>query len=162
VRMLAAEATRVYTKDELLRTIWGFRQAGTSRCNVGLDAGPKDGKTQRPCGRACAPRSRPRHEVDRGRTATGRRPARTRTGETASRLVLRRREGHRGGMTTLQLTLQPSDLNHLRLLLRDALSAEHELLGEIRQGLASDSSEDDALDRIGAVERLAAGVGGLY
>jgi DNA-binding response OmpR family regulator len=30
-RALAAEPTRVFTKDELLRTIWGFRQAGTTR-----------------------------------------------------------------------------------------------------------------------------------
>ena len=31
VRTLATEPTRVYTKDELLRTVWGFRQAGTTR-----------------------------------------------------------------------------------------------------------------------------------
>jgi DNA-binding response OmpR family regulator len=31
LRMLAAEPTRVYTKDELLRTIWGFRAKGTTR-----------------------------------------------------------------------------------------------------------------------------------
>jgi DNA-binding response OmpR family regulator len=31
VRTLAAEPTRVFTKDELLRTIWGFRHAGTTR-----------------------------------------------------------------------------------------------------------------------------------
>jgi DNA-binding response OmpR family regulator len=31
VRTLAAEPTRVFTKDELLRTIWGFRYAGTTR-----------------------------------------------------------------------------------------------------------------------------------
>jgi DNA-binding response OmpR family regulator len=31
VRMLATEPTRVYTKDELLRTIWGFRHVGTTR-----------------------------------------------------------------------------------------------------------------------------------
>jgi hypothetical protein len=65
-------------------------------------------------------------------------------------------------MTTPQLALRPSDLDHLRLLLRDALWAEHELLGEIRQGLASDYSEGDVRERIGAVERLAAEVGGLY
>src|SRR4051794_33480720 len=31
VRTLAAEPTRVFTKDELLRTIWGFRHVGTTR-----------------------------------------------------------------------------------------------------------------------------------
>jgi DNA-binding response OmpR family regulator len=30
-RTLAVEPTRVFTKDELLRTIWGFRYAGTTR-----------------------------------------------------------------------------------------------------------------------------------
>jgi DNA-binding response OmpR family regulator len=31
VRTLAAEPTRVFTKDELLRAVWGFRHAGTTR-----------------------------------------------------------------------------------------------------------------------------------
>jgi DNA-binding response OmpR family regulator len=31
LRMLAAEPTRVFTKEELLRTIWGFRAMGTTR-----------------------------------------------------------------------------------------------------------------------------------
>ena len=31
LRTLAAEPTRVFTKDELLRTIWGFRSRGTTR-----------------------------------------------------------------------------------------------------------------------------------
>ncbi|MDQ3850778.1 MAG: response regulator transcription factor [Actinomycetota bacterium] len=31
LRTLAAEPTRVFTKDELLRTIWGFRAIGSSR-----------------------------------------------------------------------------------------------------------------------------------
>lgn len=31
LRALAAEPTRVHTKDELLRTIWGFRAKGTTR-----------------------------------------------------------------------------------------------------------------------------------
>jgi DNA-binding response OmpR family regulator len=31
VRTLASEPTRVFTKDELLRTIWGFRHVGTTR-----------------------------------------------------------------------------------------------------------------------------------
>ncbi|HEX5922402.1 MAG TPA: hypothetical protein VFY45_01130 [Baekduia sp.] len=31
VRMLASDPTRVFTKDELLRTIWGFRTAGSNR-----------------------------------------------------------------------------------------------------------------------------------
>lgn len=31
LRMLATEPTRVYTKDELLRTVWGFRARGTTR-----------------------------------------------------------------------------------------------------------------------------------
>ena len=31
LRTLAAEPTRVFTKDELLRTIWGFRHMGTTR-----------------------------------------------------------------------------------------------------------------------------------
>ena len=30
-RVLAAEPTRVFTKDELMRTIWGCRAIGTSR-----------------------------------------------------------------------------------------------------------------------------------
>jgi DNA-binding response OmpR family regulator len=31
LRVLAAEPTRVFTKAELLRTIWGFRSMGTNR-----------------------------------------------------------------------------------------------------------------------------------
>jgi DNA-binding response OmpR family regulator len=31
VRMLAADPARVYTKEELLRSIWGFRSLGTTR-----------------------------------------------------------------------------------------------------------------------------------
>lgn len=31
LRMLAAEPTRVFTKNELLRTVWGFRDSGTTR-----------------------------------------------------------------------------------------------------------------------------------
>jgi DNA-binding response OmpR family regulator len=31
LRMLASEPVRVFTKDELLRQIWGFRHMGTSR-----------------------------------------------------------------------------------------------------------------------------------
>ena len=31
LRMLAAEPTRVFTKEELLRTVWGFRSLGTTR-----------------------------------------------------------------------------------------------------------------------------------
>ena len=31
LRVLAAEPTRVFTKAELLRTIWGFRSMGTTR-----------------------------------------------------------------------------------------------------------------------------------
>jgi DNA-binding response OmpR family regulator len=31
LRMLAADPTRVFTKEELLRTIWGFRSMGTTR-----------------------------------------------------------------------------------------------------------------------------------
>jgi DNA-binding response OmpR family regulator len=31
LRTLASEPTRVFTKDELLRTIWGFRHTGTTR-----------------------------------------------------------------------------------------------------------------------------------
>jgi DNA-binding response OmpR family regulator len=31
LRMLAAEPTRVFTKDELMRAIWGFRHLGTTR-----------------------------------------------------------------------------------------------------------------------------------
>jgi DNA-binding response OmpR family regulator len=31
VRVLAAEPTRVFTKDELLRAVWGFRHVGTTR-----------------------------------------------------------------------------------------------------------------------------------
>ena len=31
LRMLASEPARVFTKDELLRQIWGFRHLGTSR-----------------------------------------------------------------------------------------------------------------------------------
>lgn len=30
-RMLASDPTRVFTKDELLRSIWGFRTHGTTR-----------------------------------------------------------------------------------------------------------------------------------
>jgi DNA-binding response OmpR family regulator len=31
LRTLAAEPTRVFTKDELLRGVWGFRSMGTTR-----------------------------------------------------------------------------------------------------------------------------------
>ena len=31
VRTLASDPTRVFTKDELLRTIWGFRTLGSNR-----------------------------------------------------------------------------------------------------------------------------------
>jgi len=31
LRVLAAEPTRVFTKDELLRTVWGFRSRGNTR-----------------------------------------------------------------------------------------------------------------------------------
>lgn len=31
LRVLAAEPTRVFTKDELLRTVWGYRSRGTTR-----------------------------------------------------------------------------------------------------------------------------------
>jgi DNA-binding response OmpR family regulator len=31
LRVLAAEPTRVFTKAELLRTIWGFKAMGTNR-----------------------------------------------------------------------------------------------------------------------------------
>ncbi len=31
LRTLATEPTRVFTKDELLRTIWGFRSSGSTR-----------------------------------------------------------------------------------------------------------------------------------
>ena len=31
LRALVAEPTRVYTKDELLRSIWGYRAAGSTR-----------------------------------------------------------------------------------------------------------------------------------
>ncbi len=31
LRLLASDATRVFTKDELLRTIWGFRSRGSTR-----------------------------------------------------------------------------------------------------------------------------------
>jgi DNA-binding response OmpR family regulator len=31
LRLLASEPTRVFTKDELLRAIWGFRHLGTKR-----------------------------------------------------------------------------------------------------------------------------------
>ena len=34
VRTLAADPTRVFTKDELLRTIWGFRTLGSNRCKA--------------------------------------------------------------------------------------------------------------------------------
>jgi hypothetical protein len=63
-------------------------------------------------------------------------------------------------MTTI--TLRQDDLDHLRHLLRDALTSEYELLGEIREGLASRFSVDDVLDSIATVNRLAESVGGLY
>ena len=31
LRALAAEPTRVFTKEELLRDVWGFRSLGTTR-----------------------------------------------------------------------------------------------------------------------------------
>ncbi len=31
LRLLATEPTRVFTKEELLRTVWGFRSMGTTR-----------------------------------------------------------------------------------------------------------------------------------
>ncbi|MDO8184683.1 winged helix-turn-helix domain-containing protein [Conexibacter sp. JD483] len=31
LRTLVSDATRVWTKDELLKTIWGFRQLGCNR-----------------------------------------------------------------------------------------------------------------------------------
>jgi DNA-binding response OmpR family regulator len=31
LRVLATEPARVYTKDELMRTVWGYRSTGTSR-----------------------------------------------------------------------------------------------------------------------------------
>ena len=31
MRMLASAPTRVFTKDELLRDVWGFRAAGSTR-----------------------------------------------------------------------------------------------------------------------------------
>jgi DNA-binding response OmpR family regulator len=31
LRMLASEPTRVWTKEELLRTVWGFRSMGSTR-----------------------------------------------------------------------------------------------------------------------------------
>ena len=34
VRTLASDPTRVFTKDELLRTIWGFRTLGSNRRNA--------------------------------------------------------------------------------------------------------------------------------
>jgi hypothetical protein len=34
VRTLASDPTRVFTKDELLRTIWGFRTLGSNRCRA--------------------------------------------------------------------------------------------------------------------------------
>jgi hypothetical protein len=34
VRTLASQPTRVFTKDELLRSIWGFRTLGSNRRKV--------------------------------------------------------------------------------------------------------------------------------
>src|SRR4051794_35265451 len=34
LRTLATEPTKVWTKEELLRSIWGFRSIGTSRNNI--------------------------------------------------------------------------------------------------------------------------------
>jgi hypothetical protein len=41
VRTLASDPTPVFTKDELLRTIWGFRTLGSNRCKAryALDGG---------------------------------------------------------------------------------------------------------------------------
>src|SRR3954451_10542443 len=39
LRTLAAEPTRVFTKDELLRGVWGFRSMGSYRCTVPLHDG---------------------------------------------------------------------------------------------------------------------------
>lgn len=33
-RTLASDPTRVFTKDQLLRTIWGFRAMGSNRCRA--------------------------------------------------------------------------------------------------------------------------------
>ena len=41
VRTLASDPTRVFTKDELLRTIWGFRTLGSNRCRAPYEAAPR-------------------------------------------------------------------------------------------------------------------------
>ncbi len=49
LRMLASEPTRVFTKDELLRTVWGYRSLGTTRtldshaCRLRQKLGAVDG-----------------------------------------------------------------------------------------------------------------------
>jgi DNA-binding response OmpR family regulator len=41
VRTLASDPTRVFTKDELLRTIWGFRTLGSNRCRSHISRAPR-------------------------------------------------------------------------------------------------------------------------
>jgi DNA-binding response OmpR family regulator len=39
LRVLAGEPTRVFTKAELLRTVWGYRSVGTNRCSLRFPCG---------------------------------------------------------------------------------------------------------------------------
>ena len=43
LRMLAGEPTRVFTKEELLRDVWGFKLMGTSRT---ADAAKRDAESR--------------------------------------------------------------------------------------------------------------------
>jgi hypothetical protein len=64
------------------------------------------------------------------------------------------------------LTLHPDDLDAFRLMLRETLAGDYELLGELRAGVTVSTpevyGETPTLERVALVERVAADVGGLY
>jgi len=90
-------------------------------------------------------------------------------GQSRRRLVLRSgvERGTLSRMTTT-ITLQPDDLDRFRLMLREQLAGDHELMRDLlhdredEAAIAVDYRVPETAARIALVDRLAVEVGGLY
>ena len=64
--------------------------------------------------------------------------------------------------TIITLTLQPSDLDHFRRMLREQLAGDHELMRDVLDGREDRVRLPELAARLAFLDRLAAQVGGLY
>jgi hypothetical protein len=62
----------------------------------------------------------------------------------------------------LGVRIADADLDQFRLLLREQVVADHELIGEVHAGVAEGYEEADVLRRIELVWAVAEQVGGIY